>query len=90
MNIYDLLQVLVDDSSISDKSAASTLIKELRDVNALGTMATRVGVAGQSHVHTRQEEPFDNIRHIIRCGVCRDNLSEPFFPNPTTGYRRAV
>jgi len=87
VNIYDLLQVLVDDSNIGDKPAASELVRELRDINALGTMATRVGVAGQSHVHTRQEEPFDTIRHIVRCGVCREALSDPFFPNPTRSDR---
>lgn len=89
MTIYDLLQLLVDDSTISGKEAAHALIRELRTLNAFGSAASTANVEGSGHVHVRQEEPFDNLRHIIRCGVCRENLTEPFFPNPTSGYRGA-
>lgn len=82
MNIYDLLQLLIDDSSIGGKEAAHELIRELRHTNAFGTVASTESVDGETHVHVRQEEPFDNLRHIIRCGTCRENLSEPFFPQP--------
>ncbi len=87
MNIYDLLQLLVDDSTIGGKEEAHALIRELRVTNAFGSIASTASVEGEGHVHIRQEEPYDNLRHIMRCGLCRERLSEPFFPKPAVGWR---
>lgn len=87
MNVYDLFQLLVDDSSIGEKEKAHALIRELRATNAFGSIASTASVEGKGHVHVRQEEPYDNLRHIVRCGLCRLDLSEPFFPKPVVGWR---
>jgi hypothetical protein len=85
LTIYDLLKLLVDDSTVSDKEQAHRLLRELETLDAFGSVASTVSVAGDGHVHIRQEEPFDNLRHVIRCGVCRVDLTEPFFPQYMKG-----
>lgn len=89
MTIYDLLRLLIDDSSIEGKSAAHELIRTLEQSAAFGTFSSVASVEGAGHVHVPQQEWENELcqRYIRRCATCRTDLCEAWWPEPKSEYR---
>jgi hypothetical protein len=87
VNIYELLRLMIKAiGDLPNKDQAFALINDLEAVNAFGSMGLIQG-DGKKHECVLQEELYtDGIRHILRCVICRKDLSSAFFPPSPGSY----